>query len=290
MIVARHIGRLGNNMLQIAAAIGYARKYGYQWAADPNSGLGEPFSAIHKIFPNLPKQHPKGVRYHEHPHGICKIHNVSYDLCHFDYHPIPDLGPDVMLTGFFQSWKYFEGQDEEIKQVFKLPHVEGYEDYVSIHVRRGDYVQHSGSFPPVTKEWVYSAMGMFAIGLGHKTQGINARKFIFFSDDIQWCKEFTTVQFMERMESGHIHHVKPEDLTIEFSEGRNELQDLSLMASCGHHIIANSTFSWWAAYLGHNPDRIVVTPSAETWFGPTAGVKRPVVDLLPKGWIQIHTR
>ena len=265
MIVARNIGRLGNNMLQISAAIGYARKYGYQWAADPASGLGEPYSAIHKIFPNLPKQQPRGARYHEHPHGICRIHRVSYDICHFDYHPIPDLGSSVFLTGFFQSWKYFEGQDEEIKKVFNLPHVEGYEDYVSIHVRRGDYVQYAGSFPPLTMDFISKAMF---------EQSVRGNvKFKVFSDDIEWCKQNVNG-----------------DYEINFSEGRNELQDLSLMASCGHHIIANSTFSWWAAYLGHNPDRVVITPSAQTWFGPTSGVKRPVVDLLPKEWIQIHTR
>lgn len=264
MISAKLIGRLGNSMFQIAASIGYARKYGYQWAAQDTPHNNE--SAIHRVFPELPKTNKRGNVYQEHPNRHCDIHNCHMDLCHFDYHPIPNVGDNINLVGFWQSYKYFEGQDEEIKKVFALPHIEGYEDFVSIHVRRGDYVIHAGSFPPITVDYVEQALNKIKTG-----------KAIVFSDDIQWCKE-------------SFAHLNTSYLQIEFSEGRNELQDLSLMASCGHHIIANSTFSYWGAYLGHNPNRIVVTPSAETWFGPTAGVKRPVVDLLLPNWIQIHTR
>lgn len=266
-VVTRHIGRLGNSMFQIAASIGYARKYGYKWAADPKAGGGDPYSSIHKVFPNLPKQDPSGVRYHEHPHGICKQHGTPYDLCHFDYHDIPDLGGNVTLTGFYQSWKYFEHCKDEVNNVFKLTDYPEYVFYTSIHVRRGDYVQHSGSFPPIDLNYINKALDRIHEGSGC----YNA---LVFSDDINWCKE----------------NIEHEEFNIEFSEGRTELEDLSLMASCGNHIIANSTFSWWAAYLGHNPDRMVITPSAKTWFGPTAGVKRPVNDLLLPNWIQIDTR
>lgn len=282
-VVARHIGRLGNSMLQISASIGYARKYGYQWAVDPKSGVGEPYSAIHKVFPNLPKQEPSGVRYHEHPHGHCKQHNVSYDLCHFDYHDIPDLGANVVLTGFFQSWKYFEHCKEEVKEVFKLPHVKGYEDYVSIHVRRGDYVQHSGSFPPITVEYVMK-------GIREIWGKTKLQKFLIFSDDIEWCKQtfLPNAWISDSNQDGPI--VIRHELEWKFSEGKSELEDLSLMASCGHHIIANSTFSWWGAYLGHNPNRIVVSPSHKRgqWFGLNSGVKKDCVDLLPPEWIQIE--
>lgn len=272
-VVARNIGRLGNNMFQIAAAIGYARKYGYKWGVDPSSGHGEPYSSIHKVFPNLPKADPSGVRYHEHANAWCNRHNMHYDECHFDYHNIPDMGGNVKLTGFYQSWKYFEHCKEEVKEVFKLPHVEGYEEYVSIHVRRGDYVQHAGSFPPVTESYIDQAI------LAVKHKGIDIRNVIFFSDEIQWCKDkFPSLgkitSHFDSMPTGQDH----------------ELKKLSIMASCGHHIIANSSFSWWASYLGHNPNRITVSPSAETWFGPTAGVKKPVVDLIPDSWIQIPTR
>lgn len=267
MVSAALYGRLGNSMFQIASSIGYARKYGYQWAVQSRPHNDE--SAIHRVFPNLPKTTERGVMLQEHPSKICSQHGTHYDECHFNYHELPNKGDSVFLSGFWQSWKYFEHCKDEVKKVFELPHVPGYEDYVSIHVRRGDYVQHAGSFPPVNDDFLMRAIGNFTWG----------SKFIFFSDDIEWCKDFTRRNFSAF-----------DDIGFDFSEGRNELEDLSLMASCGHHIIANSTFSWWGSYLGHNPDRIVISPSAETWFGPTCGVKQPVVDLLPESWIKIHTR
>ena len=261
MISSMLIGRCRNSLFQIAMSIGYATKYGYNWAVQEVPHNNE--SSIHRVYPNLPKTNQKGNRYQEHPPKFCDQHGKHFDLCHFDYHDIPDVGPDVFFVGFWQSYKYFEHCKESIQNIFKLPHVSGYEDYVSIHVRRGDYVQHAGSFPPITMDYIDKAVRKLP----------HIEKFIVFSDDIKWCKE--NINF---------------DGNIEFSEGRNELQDLSLMASCGHHIIANSTFSWWAAYLGHNPDRIVITPSAKTWFGPSSGVKQPVNDLLLPNWIQIDTR
>lgn len=275
MVVSKHIGQLGNGLFQVSAAIGYARKYGYEWAADFGKGVSEPYSKIHDCFPNLPKHELTGTRFHEHPNEFCQLHGVHKNECHFDYHPIPNMGGNVTFTGFFQSWKYFEGQDEEIKKVFALPHIAGYEDYVSIHVRRGDYVQHAGSFPPVDENYLLKAITL---------QSHRSDKFLFFSDDIQWCKDFVAKGIVSYKDNEIVNQ------QFEFSEGRSTFDDLCLMASCGHHIIANSTFSWWGSFLGHNPDRITVCPSAATWFGPTAGVKKPVVDLIPPHWIQIPTR
>lgn len=250
-------------MFQIAAAIGYARQFNYRWAADPGSGLSEPYSSIHKVFPNLPKGDMGAKLYKEHPHAWCHIHNCHYDVCHFDFHPFIDRGDSVTLFGFYQSLKYFEDVQEEVKKVFALDFYTGFEEYCSIHVRRGDYVTYSGSFPPITEEYVRLAM-----------KKVPAKKYLVFSDDIQWCKE-------------NLSHLAD----MEFAEGNSERKDMSLMASCGHHIIANSSFSWWAGYLGHNPEKVIVTPaqSGFNWFGPTGGVKNPKT-LIPDGWIQISFR
>lgn len=261
MVTAKLIGRLGNSMFQIAASIGYARKYNQQWLVQEEVLNNE--SCIHRVYPNLPKTRRRARNYNEHPNEICPLHGEHYDYCRFDYHPIPYIREDIYLVGFWQSYKYFEGQDAEIKRVFELPHVPGFEDHVSIHVRRGDYVQNAGSFPPITVEYIERALNK-----------INTGKAIVFSDDIGWCRE-------------NLRHLNTSQLEIEYSTG-SEHEDLSKMASCGHHIIANSTFSWWGAYLGHNPDRIVVSPSCVrgSWFGP-AGIKKDCVDLLPPEWIQI---
>lgn len=263
MVTTRLIGRLGNSMFQIAALIGYARKYRYEWGvlSSDNGRVWE--SGVLNCFPNLPKIGEQGFkRINEHPAEICPQHGVHYDICHYDYHNLPNYGDNICFVGFYQSLKYFENAQEEVKRTFPLAHVPGYEDYVSIHVRRGDYVQHSGSFPPITMEYINRAVDHFL-----------APKLLVFSDDIPWCKE--NIKFPG----------------VEFSEGRGELQDMSLMASCGHHIIANSSFSWWGAYLGHNPNKIIVSPSQRgfNWYGPSGGVKDPKT-LVPEGWIQIEFR
>jgi hypothetical protein len=273
MVVTRHIGRLGNSMFQIAAAIGYAKKYGYQWAADTGCGVSDPYSSIHRVFPNLPKENfGGGNRYHEHPNSMCAIHGTHFNDCHFDYHPIPNLGPNVSLTGFFQSYKYFEGQDEEIKRVFAL-NVDPLRGHTSLHVRRGDYVQHAGSFPPITVDYVQRAI------IELENRGVDVYHIHVFSDDIEWCKNNLPHYAQAKIKTSHWY----------WHTG-NEIEDLTVMASCDNHIIANSTFSWWGAYLGHNPNKIIISPSCKrgSWFGMQAGVKKDCVDLLPANWIQIE--
>ena len=76
----------------------------------------------------------------------------------------------------------------------------------------------------------------------------------------------------------------------EFSEGRNEYEDMSLMASCGNHIISNSTLAWWAAWLGHNPDKTVVCPHHLNWFGPANPHREHTFDLFPPTWNEIKFR
>lgn len=262
MIVARNTGRLGNNFFEIAAAVGVARKYGYEWAVDPSISNQPPYTCLHDMYPNLPKGDTNGRRYNEHPNEFCHVHGVHKDVCHYDYHEIPNLGPNVLLIGFFQSLKYFEHVQDEVKSLFQQPKIEGYDEYVSIHVRRGDYVQHAGSFPPITPEYVELAL-----------QKVPVTKGIVFSDDIPYCKSIWGNRF-------------------EYSEGRNEKEDLALMGSCGHHIIANSSFSWWGSYLGHNPNKTIVCPSVKrgNWYGYESGIKKDCVDLVPSNWIQIEFR
>jgi hypothetical protein len=164
--------------------------------------------------------------------------------------------------GFFQSLKYFEHCQDEVKEVFKLPRTDGLQSYVSIHVRRGDYVKYAKSFPPVTLDYIHKAMTRM------KYYGFT--NFMVFSDDINWCK-------------ANIKGVK-------YSAGNNAFEDMSLMASCGNHIISNSTFSWWAAYLGINPDRHIISPSHKSWFGTGNGVVQAIgypKDIIPEGWEQI---
>jgi hypothetical protein len=260
-------------MFQIAAAIGYAKKYGYAWAA-PTDGRE---SSIHQVFPNLPKTRNMANAFPR---------RDGYDPQFFDYFDIPNVGPDVLLAGYFQSKKFFAHCEEEVKKVFQLDI--NPIDAVSIHVRRGDYVTYANSFPPV--DFYYVDLALREI----ESKGININKVIIFSDDPTYCRE--QIYLYNKFHLGE--NPLKSRFQIDISEGRTEREDLSLMASCKHHIIANSSFSWWGAYLGHNPDKIIVSPHRESWYGPDNGVvkwykehnKTILPDLIPEEWIQIKFR
>ena len=89
-------------------------------------------------------------------------------------------------------------------------------------------------------------------------------KFLVFSDDIEWCKQVFDDDF-------------------NFIEGEEDYVDLLLMARCKHNIIANSSFSWWGAWLNRNNNKRVIAP--KKWFGSVANLDSK--DLLPKGWITL---
>lgn len=243
-VTSRYIGRLGNNMFQLAAAIGYAKKYGYEWASEPrNDEVPGWFD-----FFDLPISKPPMRSYQCH------------DPKQFNYKSIPNQG-SIRLVGFFQSEKYFAHCADYIKSIFRLVPCHLY-DYCSIHVRRGDYVKYARSFPPTRLSYIDKAMKEMT------DRGV--KKFMVFSDDIGWCKE----------------NIKG----VEYSEGYNEYADLCRMASCSNHIIANSSFSWWGAWLGVNPDRHVISPSHKNWFGSENGVTKAIgspKDIIPDRWQQI---
>lgn len=271
MITFRPIGRLGNNLFQAAACIGYAKAHGTSWAIPQRRGAGDTFEGkptpwlMPQFWPNLPTCYGGGGHRYE-----------QHEVKDFNYAPIPYFGSDdVTLVGFFQSEKWFENAKEEVKKAFPLKYYPEYEGYVSIHVRRGDYVTNSNSFPPVNESYISDALQKLAF---------TTRKILFFSDDISWCKQLVAKGVFDGSNDSFI---KPSWFdSVEFNEDQNEYTALSKMASCSHHIIANSTFSWWSAWLGHNPDRIVVSPSSKKWFGPGFTGGEPV-DLIPPNWIQI---
>lgn len=152
---------------------------------------------------------------------------------------------------YFQDPKWFEGYEAEIKQLFSQG-IPRRTDQIAIHVRRGDYVGNSFYVDLMETPYYQDAMALFP-----------GAEFIVFSDDIQFCKRQEIFK------------------DCEFSEGNDELTDLNLMASCSGHIIANSSFSWWGAYLAHYKKK-VVAPNKYKWYSD--GVERTK---CPESWIRI---
>lgn len=226
-------GRLGNQLFQIAATIGYALKNNDRFIFP--RWQYEPFFNLHGCF------------------GPVNIQN-EYSEPRYQYDEIP-YKPNCNLFGYFQSPKYFSHCDNFIRQILspsfsKMPRKA---DTVSLHVRRGDYIKYPNHHPMLTQEWYENALSQ-----------VPHTKVLVFSDDMNWCK---------RTFRGN---------KFEFVEGNSECVDLHIQSICEHNIIANSSFSWWAAYLNDNPNKIVIGP--KNWFGPALNQTHLISDLIPETW------
>ncbi len=175
------------------------------------------------------------------------------------------LRDDCYYEGYWQSYRYLEGIEELVRQELTLKNdvasparamLEQIQagTSVSIHVRRGDYL-HNKYFYTCSPAYYQKAMAMFA-GSG--------TRFFIFTDDESWCRQ----------------HFPNEDCTI--VTGNEHFEDLYLMSQCRHHIIANSTFSWWAAWLTDRTEKRVVAP--QNWNRRYTEEK---IELLPPKWIKI---
>jgi hypothetical protein len=180
--------------------------------------------------------------------------HYMYQEPHFEYSEIPDYITELTISGYFQSEKYFEDYAEELRSEFtfkdSVPKVD--KGTVAVHVRRGDYTDLQDHHPLCTLEYYRAAMEKFP---GHN--------FLIFSDDIDWCK----------------HNIKGDN--VSYSEGYTAEQDLQRMSLCDHQIIANSSFSWWGAWLNNNPDKKIIAP--KQWFGPAKPLETK--DIYCKDWI-----
>lgn len=250
MIQPKLSGRLGNFLFQVAAAYSYSLKHNIDYSVVPIGG-GVDEGTIDKYLGWFYK-----IKIGELINDCFVYEEPTHAFREIPFHE------HIQIVGYFQSEKYFAEHRKQILELFELPK-EKKIDRVSIHVRRGDYVKFHTSFPPIHRRYLQPAIKFFT------EKGIN--KFLVFSDDIEWCKD----------------HFKTYDGDFEYSEGRNEFNDLALMANCAHNIIANSSFSWWAAWLNQNPNKIVISPhpQAGNWFGQR--VKLDTTDLVPDSWYKI---
>ena len=255
-------GGLANMMFQIAATTSIA-KDNNMVASFPN--LYEQLDYLNKeekynpklnhaaeyaeIFGNLNVSHPLG--------------NEPVITFPFHYEKMDLPNSDVIINGFFQSEKYFK---KHKKEIFKIPPKikdkieQKYSQYLnmnclSIHVRRGDYLNYPDHHPPLPVEYYEKAMNSLP----------ETDFYLVFGDDIDWCKEnFTGDKFI-------------------FIENEKDYIELYLMSMCNNHIIANSSFSWWGAWLSDNIEKMVVAP--KKWFGNK--IKENSDDIIPEGWLKI---
>lgn len=271
-----YMGRLGNQMFQFAATLGIAKKLGLDarfplenclrlqgsGPFDPNIGRNmlvkcdilDCFEIGPEYF--IPERH--------------LVFDKSYHETVFEYDSkVESIQDNTALYGYFQTEKYFLNAKEEIYKQFTFKsHIKqladsymenirsAYKDshIVSIHVRRGDYVMFPDHHPTCSKEYYDSSISKF--------EDLTKKKFLVFSDDPEWCRtEFAGDNFI-------------------ICDIGDPYVELCCMSLCDHHIIANSSFSWWGAWLNENSDCKVIAPSR--WFGPS--ISKNAKDVYCKDW------
>lgn len=202
----------------------------------------------------------------------------EYREPHFHYDPAFEaLGPQTALFGYFQSERYFASIAEGLRDWLSpreplssaaataLKEIEASGLPVSIHIRRGDYLK-SGTHEVhgiLGESFYRQALERLEGVAGHEAE------LFVFSDDAEAAEQ--VLNFVSRERLTHVR-----------GDPERPWEDMALMARCRHHVIANSSFSWWGAWLNSSPEKIVIAPRA--WFAPAALKKTNTADLYPAGW------
>jgi hypothetical protein len=186
------------------------------------------------------------------------------------------LPDDSYLEGWWQDERYFREIRQTLLQEIELKDPVAGNDAewlrqirdsvsVSLHVRRGDYVTN-----PAAREF-HGLLGMDYYGAALEQlielTGERDLELFVFSDDIDWCKR--------QLEFGYP--------TTFIDSGNSGAEDMRLMKRCRHHVIANSSFSWWGAWLGNHPEKVVIAP--KNWFRDAAADAE--TEIVPANWLRL---
>jgi glycosyltransferase involved in cell wall biosynthesis len=263
LVVPRMLGRLGNQMFEIATAYAFALDNGCQMAVSEQHGVF--VSRTGEV--SSPKKYEstvfRNIKFIDSlpPSDVWKEPSFAYSPLAYKF------DSNLYIEGQFQSEKYFKHRRHEVLELFSpLANVSDYisEKYgtklknsVSIHVRRGDYKVSQDSHPLCDIEYYTKALNRIE---AHA----DIHNILLMTDDLLWAQSNFT------------------DTRITFVQ-EEDYNDLYIMAQCDHNIIANSSFSWWGAWLNTNPNKIVVAP--QKWFGPA--ISHNITDLIPQEWIVI---
>jgi hypothetical protein len=293
MIIVKLMGGLGNQMFQYAMGRQLALKHNTELKLDLSFLNSHPENAEYTMrhyelaaFAIIEKfASEKEIRRFTYiPHSEKLVHRFQQFInpCHIINEPHFHFSKSILqspdnsyLSGFFQSEKYFiDIRNKLLKDFsFKNPADELNKKIldqiisatsVSIHIRRGDYVKN-----PATNE-VHGNCGIHYYT--HAVEKMNSLlknpEFFIFSDDIDWAKQnFSFIKLA---------------VFIEHNTGINDSEDLRLLSNCRHHIIANSSFSWWGAWLAEFPGKIVIGP--KEWLKDKQYITS---DVMPEAWLRV---
>lgn len=279
MIFSRLHGRLGNQMFQYAAARALAERLGTRVVLDDRSALHKGDGTLLRVF-DLPElaQAPLPPAKHQRPLAYAAWRAMGRQPRirrekGLGYNPdFANWTDSSYLHGYWQSEQYFYDIADTLRNafVFRTPmsarnaemaaRIAGGPS-VALHVRRGDYV--AVNTMALCDQTYYDA----ALTAIRQRMDTDPTVYVF-SDDPDWAKTNLPLPF--------------DKVVVDFNGPDADYEDLRLMTLCQHNIIANSSFSWWAAWLGETPDSNVAGPAR--WFAD-ASMSNP--DILPARWISV---
>ncbi|MDD1606886.1 MAG: alpha-1,2-fucosyltransferase [Methylococcaceae bacterium] len=292
MIISNLIGGLGNQMFQYAAgrALSLQRKQPLllDVSGFANYELHHGFE-LQRVFAcpiviASTKDVQKVLGWQANPLIKRRLTNPRWTLLrgnnfvvesHFQYWAgIQQVPPSVYLQGYWQSEKYFQELAAIVRAdfTFKLPlNLKNAEfsqkisqvNAVSLHIRRGDYVQN----PVTLATHGLCTLAYYQAAIQAIADSVAEPYFFIFSDDMAWVKANLKIS----LPCQYIDH----------NQGMESYNDMRLMSLCQHHIIANSSFSWWGAWLNPSINKIVIAP--KQWFADDKNTS----DLLPQSWLTL---
>ena len=292
VVISHIIGGLGNQMFQYAAGRALSLEYGVPLRLDVSGfagyGLHQGFE-LQRVF-NCPGEiaaeaEVRGILGWQYSSVIRRVVSrpgmAAFRRKGFVVEPFFSYWPDICripkdsyLFGYWQSDKYFQAHAPVIRAdfAFKSPLADknaelgeqiGRENAISLHVRRGDYVKN----PKTTATHGLCSPEYYQSAIQYVIDRVERPSFYIFSDDPAWVRENMKIKYPS--------------VYVDHNLGAESYNDMRLMSMCRHHIIANSSFSWWGAWLNSSTDKIVVAP--KHWFA----IEKDAKDLLPQSWVRL---
>ena len=262
------MGGIGNQLFQIFALLSYSLTYKIPFHLEHTPVVRKDRPFYWDTFLKSLKQFLKPVT------GIAIFNETQ-----FHYLEIPHVPYPIKLFGYFQSYKYFHSNKDNIERFIKLEQQQNnykesynFNNIVSLHFRIGDYINLQNHHPIMTIDYYKNAL----------------ESLISKTSKNHW----TVLYFCEEQDINMVNNIIiklkqffPELIFTKIDSKYVDWEQMLIMSLCQHNIIANSSFSWWGAYFNPNKDKKVFYPSV--WFGPAQGNKNTDDLFLPE-WTKIN--
>jgi len=270
-------GRLGNQMFQYAGLRGIAANRGYDWVIPRPDSYGDSNYGLFDCF-EMGSVEEKNF-------GQLNVQSIATGQFHFSQEFFDGCPDNINLHDYFTTEKYFANVKDVIRKDFTFKKeilepckeiVDELDNPIFMHVRRGDYVVNPSAHPMCPISYYEKALELFD----------ENSPILVFSDSIEWCKEQDFFQGDRFMLSEYDEkYSQTADTLLGKQNTLIPYFDLCMMTLCNGGIIANSTMSWWGAWLMENKTQPIVAP--KPWFG-THYNDYNMNDLLPDGWVEVE--